>query len=218
MWDALTWQGKAVVVSVAAGILVVVALLSNRGGGSGQSPVSVIETIAPQVALAIATPPPSATAPAQPTATNIPSAATSTPAPSSTTAAPTPTRPAATAPAQPSVVPTATVEPATVVPTAPAGCSAVASVSDQTPKIGDLLTLTARLTCGGQGVAAAQMTALITSSSGQATCAGVADGGGRATCTLQVGGPAGSQVMISACFSYQSQVICGSASFTPRQQ
>jgi len=79
-----------------------------------------------------------------------------------------------------------------------------------------MVTLTARLICSGAGVAGAHMGALITTPAGQSNCNGISDRNGNAVCTWQVTGPAGGAVSINACFSYQQQVVCAQAGYTPR--
>jgi hypothetical protein len=213
MWDALTWQGKALVIAVVLAALLVLGLVTRPSSGGAPPAVLADRTRVPEIVLAGSTLPPT------PPATRTAASPSPSPPPPSPTPPPAATeRPAlpTAAPPPPTAVPAAPTEPPPPTETPPPSCETTAAVSDSSPPVGATITLTARLTCGGGGIAGARLGALITTPGGQSTCNGISDRNGNAVCTWQVTGQAGGAVSINACFSYQQQVVCAQAGYTPR--
>jgi hypothetical protein len=216
MWDALTWQGKALVIAAVLGTLLVLGLVTRPSSGSAPPTLLADRTRIPEIALAGSTLSPTPTAalavasPSPAASPTPPASPTQQPAATATPAPPT------AAPPPPTAVPVAPTEPPPPTETPPPSCETTAAVSDSSPPVGATITLTARLTCAGTGVAGAQMGALITTPAGQSTCNGISDRNGNTVCTWQVTGPAGGGVSINACFTYQQQVVCAQTGYTPR--
>jgi len=181
-----------------------------------------VATTAPSLAIIAATPTPLAAATLPSAPTDIPATATGAPpaplGPSASeppaTAAPRPTATAArTAPTATRVAPSAA--PATA---AASGYQASASVSNAAPTRNSRVTVTAKLTQDGKGVAGAVMLATWRYKTTVSECAGGPSGAdGTASCTRDISSATpGYTVTIDVAFSYQGRTIRTSTSFTPR--
>jgi hypothetical protein len=225
IWGALTWQGKALVIGLGLALLLVLGLLSRHGSNQADGvpqlqrpagqPVSIPGQTLPinqqpspaaaGQAVAVATLTPVGPSPTEPSvvATSVP--ATSTAAP--------------TAEPRPTAVPVPTTPPPPPPPTAvPPACSVAASLANPNPTAGTPETVTAKLSCGGAGVAGATLTAIVHYASASSSCLGVSDAGGSASCLFVTSSsPSGVPVAVDACLKRaEGDVYCAQATFTPQ--
>jgi hypothetical protein len=224
-WDALTWQGKAI---VAAALVFVFLLVGLTYGGSEDPPSTPLQPVnpapgvgpgqvtlpQPTIASGIIPVATAATAPAsqaqptptgapEPSPTDVPTAPTVAPAPP--TAGPPPPSPTSEAPPPP--LPTAVA----------AGCNVETALSSSSPSAGQTLSVTARLTCDGDGVAGSEMTSFFYAPNSTSSCAGISNVQGLARCSISVpGGSPGQLVTVTPCFNHNSQIYCGQAGYTPQ--
>ncbi len=227
--DSLTGPGKAALAVLVIGVFALGILFSSQCKSSETSSshqailLPTVRSIAtapiflPTSTLGASPSPEATLSSLSPTPAQQPSPVTtttpiSTSAPSAT-APPDRPAPSATLPAPPTEPP---LPPATATAALPssAGCSVSASVSDPNPPVGAMVTLAAALTCNGLGTAGSQMTAVFHFTPTTSTCRGVADGTGRASCSVRVASAGAATV--DACFLYQAQLACGQTSLSAR--
>jgi hypothetical protein len=78
--------------------------------------------------------------------------------------------------------------------------------------------VTAKLNCGGAGVAGASLTAIVHYAAASSSCRGVSDASGSASCLfVTASAPAGVPVSVDACLMrLEGDVFCAQATFTPQ--
>jgi hypothetical protein len=92
-----------------------------------------------------------------------------------------------------------------------------ASVSDSQPEKRSKVTVSARLTSGGQPVADVPMQVTWHYKTTSPSCTGTTDAAGNASCTRNIGGATtGYPVRLTVAFTWNGQTYTGETSFTPR--
>lgn len=90
-------------------------------------------------------------------------------------------------------------------------------MSDRTPKRNSRVTVYGRITKDGKGVKGVPMNTTWQLANSTATCGGVSDGSGRASCTMRLGNISkGTEVQVRVAFGYQGQEYAATTSFRVR--